>query len=100
MGRCAVPQPAATAVDPSIEVSPPPPSRARPGTLSGSAPMPPRRHLPNLLTVLRLVLAAVFFMALNAYRYPDDDRMWANVAIAVFIVAAITDALDGHLARR
>ncbi|MHC5004869.1 MAG: CDP-alcohol phosphatidyltransferase family protein [Planctomycetota bacterium] len=59
-----------------------------------------RRQLPNLLTVLRLVLAAAFFAALNVYRYPDHHREWANVALGLFIVAAITDWLDGYLARR
>jgi phosphatidylglycerophosphate synthase len=60
----------------------------------------PRRHLPNALTVLRLVLAAAFFAALNAYRYPDEGILWGNVAIALFIVGALTDAFDGALARR
>jgi CDP-diacylglycerol--glycerol-3-phosphate 3-phosphatidyltransferase len=59
-----------------------------------------RRNLPNALTLLRLVLAGGFFAALNAFRFPDKHIFWANVAIAVFILAAITDALDGHLARR
>lgn len=59
-----------------------------------------RRSLPNGLTILRLVLAAVFFASLNAYRYPDHHTLWANVAVGVFILAAITDALDGYLARK
>ncbi|MHC5113393.1 MAG: CDP-alcohol phosphatidyltransferase family protein [Planctomycetota bacterium] len=59
-----------------------------------------RRQLPNTLTVLRLVFAAAFFTALNAYRYPETHRLWANVAIVLFIVAAITDALDGYYARK
>ncbi len=59
-----------------------------------------RRSLPNGLTILRLVLAAAFFAALNAYRYPDHHVLWANISIALFILAAITDALDGYLARK
>lgn len=59
-----------------------------------------RRSVPNGLTVLRLLLAALFFAALNAYRYPDANRSWAFVALALFILAAITDALDGYLARK
>lgn len=58
------------------------------------------QQLPNALTVLRAILAAGFFAALNAYRYPDQNVFWGNVAIALFIAAAITDALDGYLARR
>jgi len=63
-------------------------------------PDPLRRSLPNALTLLRLVLAAGFFGTLNAYRYPDTNTVWAAVAIGIFIAAAITDALDGHLARK
>lgn len=61
---------------------------------------PLRRHLPNTLTVLRLVLAGAFFAALNLFRYPDVNVIWGNIAIVLFIAAAITDALDGYLARR
>ncbi|HWB20502.1 MAG TPA: CDP-alcohol phosphatidyltransferase family protein [Phycisphaerales bacterium] len=59
-----------------------------------------RRIFPNALTVLRLFLAGAFFAALNAYRYPSEDPVLANVAIALFIIAAITDAYDGYLARK
>lgn len=62
--------------------------------------MLPRRHLPNALTLLRLVFAAAFFAALEGYRYPDVGRGWGNAALALFVLAAVTDALDGALARR
>jgi CDP-diacylglycerol--glycerol-3-phosphate 3-phosphatidyltransferase len=58
------------------------------------------QQLPNALTVARLLLAAAFFGALNAYRYPDTNVLWGNIAIVFFILAAITDALDGYLARK
>ncbi len=59
------------------------------------------RQLPNQLTMLRLVLAAVFFVLLNCYRYGADSPTWLlPVAIVIFILAAITDSLDGYLARR
>ena len=61
---------------------------------------PVRRSLPNGLTMLRLVLAAAFFGTLNVYRYPDQNTIWANVAVLFFVLAAITDALDGYLARK
>jgi cardiolipin synthase len=47
--------------------------------------------LPNWLTVLR-ILVTPFFAILLLYRY-----LWA--ALAVFALAAITDALDGFVAR-
>ncbi len=59
-----------------------------------------RKRLPNVLTMLRLVLAAAFFGTLNAYRYPDHHTLWANIAVVFFVLAAITDAFDGYLARK
>lgn len=58
--------------------------------------------MPNTLTMLRLVLAAAFFASLNLWRYDaaDPQPFWANLAIGLFIVAALTDAADGFLARR
>ena len=63
------------------------------------------RHLPNQLTVLRLVLAGVFFVTLNQYRpAPGGAEDGANLvlwlAVSVFVFAAVTDVLDGYLARR
>ncbi len=58
------------------------------------------RHFPNALTVLRLVLAFVFFLVLNFYRYPGQNDAALVVATVLFILAAITDALDGYLARK
>lgn len=59
-----------------------------------------REHIPNILTMLRVVLAAGFFGALSFYRFPDTGAFWGNIAIGLFVIAAITDALDGGLARR
>ena len=50
---------------------------------------------PNFLTLLRIVLVPVFVVA---YYLPYT---WANaLATAIFVLAAITDWLDGYLARR
>lgn len=52
-------------------------------------------NVPNTLTFLRLVLIPLFVIA---YYLPYD---WANaLAACLFIVAAVTDWLDGYLARR
>ena len=60
------------------------------------------RQLPNQLTILRLVLAGVFFLVINQYRYPGgtDAGWWLGIAIVVFILAVLTDLFDGYLARR
>lgn len=59
-----------------------------------------RKNIPNLLTMLRLVLAAVFFLMLAFYQVGNDQAWLLVPAIVLFIAAAITDALDGMLARR
>jgi len=59
-----------------------------------------KQRLPNLLTVFRLILAAAFLIILGQYRYPAGDAMLLWVSMIVFIVAAVTDFLDGYLARK
>jgi CDP-diacylglycerol--glycerol-3-phosphate 3-phosphatidyltransferase len=59
------------------------------------------RHVPNLLTGLRLVLAFVFFWMLSWYQYEGrGDPTLLNMAFIVYLVALITDYLDGYLARK
>lgn len=65
-------------------------------------------NLPNKLTITRLVLVVVF--ALFAFPYPTVveefidgtifDVVRPYIALVVYIVASITDAVDGHIARR
>lgn len=54
------------------------------------------RHLPNFLTVFRIILVPVFLYFLFLAKLP------ANILIAliIFIVACFTDYLDGMLARK
>ncbi len=52
-------------------------------------------NIANVLTVLRLVLVPVFIVA---FLSDTDGRRW--LAWAIFAVAAITDKLDGHFARK
>jgi CDP-diacylglycerol--glycerol-3-phosphate 3-phosphatidyltransferase len=67
-----------------------------------------RRSLPNALTIARLVVAAAFFATLSltlrmggdVEHAPGDRALWGNIAIALFILAASTDFLDGYLARK
>lgn len=68
---------------------------------------PPRavgvwRHVPNVITVSRLVLALVFFVMLaNASaELETGPSVYLHVATIVYLIAAATDWLDGYLARR
>lgn len=58
------------------------------------------QHVPNLLTIARLVLSAVFFLVLNQYRYPEASSAILWTAMGIYIVAALTDIADGYLARK
>jgi CDP-diacylglycerol--glycerol-3-phosphate 3-phosphatidyltransferase len=66
------------------------------------------KNLPNLLTVLRLILALLMFFALATIGMglsennisPELGVGLARFAFAAFVVAAITDFFDGWLARR
>jgi CDP-diacylglycerol--glycerol-3-phosphate 3-phosphatidyltransferase len=59
---------------------------------------PPLLNIANVLTGVRLVLVPVFLVTL----FVDDGRSidWRLAAFGVFAVAALTDRLDGELARR
>ncbi len=62
-----------------------------------------QKNLPNQLTILRLILAGIFFLVLNQYRYAGPNSAPSVLlcsAFILFILAAVTDALDGYLARR
>lgn len=60
----------------------------------------PLSTLANQLTLSRLLLAVVFFALLGWGRFTLmglDGMIWA---LALFVIATATDALDGYLARR
>lgn len=59
-----------------------------------------KKNIPNLLTMLRLVLAAAFFAVLAVYQFDADQYTLLLPALVLFIAAAMTDWLDGLLARR
>ncbi|MFM8240597.1 MAG: CDP-diacylglycerol--glycerol-3-phosphate 3-phosphatidyltransferase [Actinomycetota bacterium] len=76
----------------SSRFAPPPDHAGDPVGVSGW------RTLPNLLTLIRLLLVPVLAVLLLADDGADPAlRWWATV---VFLVAAVTDLLDGELARR
>jgi CDP-diacylglycerol--glycerol-3-phosphate 3-phosphatidyltransferase len=63
--------------------------------MAASAVSAPLARLPNALTIGRLLLVPIFVVAL--FR-ADDGYSW--LAGTLFLVAGITDQLDGWLARR
>jgi CDP-diacylglycerol--glycerol-3-phosphate 3-phosphatidyltransferase len=59
------------------------------------------RHIPNILTSLRLVLAAAFFVILSFYQYEvRGDPILMTSAFVIYLLALLSDYLDGYLARR
>ena len=53
-------------------------------------------NLPNKLTVLRVLMIPVFVVLLLCDGIPYNNI----IAVVVFALACITDALDGHIARK
>ena len=53
-------------------------------------------NLPNKLTVFRVVLVP-FFFAFMLLSGANESLKW--VALVIFVVASLTDLLDGHIAR-
>jgi len=52
-------------------------------------------NIPNVLTIFRILLTPLFILCLfNNYPYA---RLWALI---IFVIASITDAFDGHYARK
>jgi len=52
-------------------------------------------NLPNSITIFRLLLTALFIAVISF------DQPWAHItALIAFIIAAISDWLDGYLARK
>lgn len=53
-------------------------------------------NLPNKLTILRVILIPFFLVFMFVPKIPMNYFL----AVAIFIIASITDALDGKIARR
>lgn len=60
--------------------------------------------LPNQLTLARLLLSAIFFLILALESHgtfaPESRSIVLLIATLLFILAVLTDFLDGYLARR
>ena len=61
-----------------------------------------RMNLPNQITVGRFFVAIVFLALLTRFDVADRQRLlWMlDLAFVLFVVAALSDILDGYLARR
>lgn len=55
------------------------------------------KHVPNMLTLFRLLLVPVF---IHFYNRPDVVLPDRYFALVIFLVACATDLLDGYLARK
>lgn len=52
-------------------------------------------NLPNAISLTRLALAPIFFVMLNS-----ESKSLVSIACVIYLIAAITDTLDGWAARR
>lgn len=59
-----------------------------------------KRQIPNMLTASRFFIAIGFFILLGLYDPTRHGAWLIDVATAMFLVAVITDAIDGTIARK
>lgn len=57
---------------------------------------PPFWNIPNLLTLARIAVIPVLVWVL----WDEPNTKWDMIACAIFVVAQLTDIIDGWLARR
>lgn len=57
-------------------------------------------NIPNSITMARLVLTGVFVLAVTLGSDTCASKSWHVLALVTFVLAAISDWLDGYLARK
>lgn len=55
-------------------------------------------NLPNKLTILRVIMIPFFVLALLLEN--GENQTYRYIAVALFIIASLTDMLDGKIARK
>lgn len=55
-------------------------------------------NLPNKLTLMRVILVPVFIFLVLCRTFAIPYQNW--IALAVYVIACATDALDGYIARK
>jgi len=58
------------------------------------------KFVPNILTFLRLGLTVVFLAMILSSPRVAHHAAFLDVALVLFIIAGLTDVVDGHIARR
>lgn len=73
---------------------------SRPSTIELRLTIPVSRlSLANKITIVRILLIPVFVMFAIYYVKEHQEWQWLS-AVGVFFTAAVTDALDGYIARK
>ena len=57
-------------------------------------------NLPNKLTIFRIILIPFLLVFILFDFIPLDIQIRRYIATAIFIISSLTDALDGHIARK
>lgn len=73
-------------------------SSETPPVAGAAAPRPSNWNVPNVITVVRILLAPLFVWMLLADAGQDGWLRWA--AAVLFVIAIATDGVDGAIARR
>lgn len=57
-------------------------------------------NLPNQITIARLFIAVIFFICLAQFSAREPTLWLLDLGAVLFVIAAITDIIDGYLARK
>jgi CDP-diacylglycerol--glycerol-3-phosphate 3-phosphatidyltransferase len=57
------------------------------------------KHVPNILTFIRLGMTFIFLGLILYSPHVASRSFFLDVAFALFVVAGLTDVIDGHVAR-